>query len=80
MLSNRYDGVLVVSCSYCCGDLLIANGEEEACRFCGNPKNWLSPLLPHTAPNATSHLREDRIWSEREKQPVEPASRLNVRA
>jgi hypothetical protein len=58
MLSSRHNGVLVASCSYCCGDLLIADGEQEACRYCGNPASLFSQVSAHAVPDWTSLLAQ----------------------
>ena len=43
MLASRLNAALIISCSYCCGDLLVADGEQAACRYCGNPAPGLVP-------------------------------------
>ena len=36
MPTSAVNGALVTCCSYCCGDLLVADGGDAACRYCGN--------------------------------------------
>jgi hypothetical protein len=30
-----------VSCSHCCGDVLIADGEQAVCHYCLNPSEFV---------------------------------------
>jgi hypothetical protein len=36
MPTSAVNGALVTCCSYCCGDLLVEDGGDAACRYCGN--------------------------------------------
>ena len=36
MPTSAVNGALLTCCSYCCGDLLVGDGGDATCRYCGN--------------------------------------------
>lgn len=45
---SAVNGALLACCSYCCGDLLVADGGDAACRYCGNLEYVHAPPAPRT--------------------------------